>query len=69
MKRTQNYQDMCSKTVLICDVAATTAHAGVAAAMNLREAWISAASFVDSYEYMIVKVHLGVSDCEASTQS
>ena len=32
-------------------------HAGVAAAMNLREAWISASSFVESYQYMIVKVH------------
>ena len=57
------------KTMLICDIAATTAHAGVAAAMNLREAWISAMSFVDSYEYMIVKVHLGDSNCEASTLS
>ena len=31
--------------------------AGVAAALNLREAWISASSFVESYQYMIVKVY------------
>ena len=28
--------------------------------MNLREAWISASSFVESYQYMIVKVHFVV---------
>jgi hypothetical protein len=33
---------------------------GVAAAMNLREAWISASSFVESYQYMIVKGPMGL---------
>lgn len=32
------------------------AHAGVTAAMNLREAWAAAMAFSDSYEYAIVKV-------------
>jgi hypothetical protein len=39
-----------------CSNSTNIPYAGVAAAMNLREAWLSAMSFVDSHEYMIVKV-------------
>jgi hypothetical protein len=49
--------DCMSHAIRLLQGLLTYSHAGVAAAMNLREAWISASSFVESYQYMIVKVH------------